>query len=98
MTNTHRCETCGVEVATVKGVVRALSREYANGVRYLRGVHRCNADEVAAEREALARKDRQDRVLARYYGLLQAAVADGRLAPVEAGRKHLDAITRLTNR
>ena len=91
---TTKCQTCGIDVAVVKGVARDLSRTYGNGARYLRGVHRCNADEVAAEREALARKDRQDRVLARYYSLLQAAVADGRIDLATAQRKYFDAMTR----
>lgn len=94
MTTTTKCQTCGIDVAVVKGVARNLSRTYGNGARYLRGAHRCNADEVAAEREALARKDRQYRVLARYYGLLQAAVASGRLDPATAQSKYFAAITR----
>lgn len=95
MTNTiTKCQTCGIDVAIVKGVARDLSRTYGNGARYLRGVHHCDANEVAAEREALSRKDRNARVLARYYGLLQTAVNSGHIDLATAQSKYFDAMER----
>lgn len=93
-TTTTKCQTCGIDVAVVKGVARDLSRTYGNGARYLRGAHACDATTVTAEREALSRKDRSARVLARYYGLLQAAVDSGRIDLATAQRKYFDAMTR----